>query len=322
MAALNSGRAPVEIPHQVTENAFGRPATGTRALALAETLAGYVLAGPAFLLLLALFILPALAVFVIAVTDWQFGARSLSFVGLRNFTALFADPVFRRSLLNSIVYVGLVVPVTVGLGLLIALLIESDRSLRAFYRAMHFLPYMATLAAMAIVWEALLHPTIGLVNQALASLGFATVNWLRDQRTVLPVLAVIGIWQSLGIATILFLAGLKAVPSDLYDAADVDGADGWLDRLRTVTIPMIGPVMMFVVIVTALRAFQTFDTVKILTQGGPANASELLLHTLYIESFEFLRTGYGAAITVVFLLIVLGLTLLQARLMDRRVHYA
>jgi multiple sugar transport system permease protein len=322
MAAVNSGRAPIGIPHQVTDNALGPPVAGARALTLAEALAGYALAGPACLLLLALFIFPALAVFVIAVTDWQLGARSLSFVGLRNFTALFADPVFRRSLLNSIVYVGLVVPVTVGLGFLVALLIESGRSLRAFYRAMHFLPYMATLAAMAIVWEALLHPTIGLVNQALGSLGFATVNWLRDARTVLPVLAVIGIWQSLGIATILFLAGLKAVPSDLYDAADVDGADGWLDRLRTVTLPMIGPVMMFVVIVTALRAFQTFDTVKILTQGGPADASELLLHTLYVESFEFLRTGYGAAIAVVFLLIVLGLTLLQARLMDRRVHYA
>src|SRR5262249_49696368 len=133
---------------------------------------------------------------------------------------------------------------------------------------------------------------------------------------------VIGIWQNLGFAMVLFMAGLKSIPQDLYDAAAVDGADSVLDRLRTVTLPLLGPVTMFVVIVEALNAFRVFDTVKILTQGGPAKSSEVLLYTLYTESFEFLRTGYGAAITVVFLAIIVTLTLLQARIMDRRVHYS
>ena len=298
------------------------PATrAARALRFAEAVAAYLLAGPAVVLLLVLFLLPTVAVFVIAATDWQFGARSLSFVGLRNFAELFADPVFRISFVNTVIYGLIVIPGTVGLGLVIALLIESGRSLRAFYQAVHFLPYMATLAAMAIAWEALLHPTIGLVNQTLSALGLPTANWLRDEGTVLPVLAVIGIWQNLGFAMVLFLAGLKSIPRDLYDAADVDGADGWLDRLRTVTLPMLGPVTMFVVIVTALKALQVFDTVKVLTQGGPARASEVLLYTLYVESFEFLRTGYGAAVTVVFLIMVVALTLLQARVLDKRVHY-
>jgi multiple sugar transport system permease protein len=288
---------------------------------LADAVAAYALAGPAFLLLLCLLILPTFAVFVIATTDWQFGARTLDFVGARNFVELFADPNFRISFGNTVLYVLIVVPGTVGLGLLIALLIEAGRSLRAFYRAIHFLPFMATLAAMAIAWEGLLHPTIGLVNQTLAVLGLPTVNWLRDETTVLPVLAAIGIWQNLGFAMVLYLAGLKSIPQDLYDAADTDGADGWLDRLRTVTLPMLGPVSMFVVIVVALKAFQTFDTVQILTQGGPGHASEVLLYTLYRESFEYLRTGYGAAVTVVFLGIVVTLTLVQARVMDRRVHY-
>jgi multiple sugar transport system permease protein len=287
-----------------------------------EALAGYALAGPAFILLMALFFLPTLAVFVIATTDWQFGARGLHFVGLKNFAELFGDPVFRISLVNTMLYVLIVVPATVGIGLLVALAIESGRTLRAFYRAVHFLPYMATLAAMAVVWEALLHPTIGLVNQGLSAFGLPGGNWLRDERTVLPVLAMIGVWQNLGFAMVLFLAGLKAIPRDLYEAAEIDGADGALDRLRTVTLPLLGPVTMFVVIVTALRAFEVFDTVKILTQGGPAHASEVLLHTLYVESFEYLRTGYGAAVTIVFLAIVVGLTLLQARVMDRRIHYS
>lgn len=287
----------------------------------AETFAAWGLAGPAFLLLGILFLLPVLAVIVIALTDWQFGARSLSFVGGKNFAALFADPDFRTSLSNTVFYVLIVVPGTVGLGLVIALLIEAGQSLRAFYRAIHFLPFMATLAAMAIAWEALLHPTIGLLNQTLSALGLPTANWLRNEKTVLPVLAFIGIWQNLGFAMVLFLAGLKSIPQDLYDAADIDGADLWPDRLRTVTLPLLGPVIMFVVIVVTLRAFEVFDTVQILTQGGPGHASEMLLYTLYRESFEYLRTGYGAAVAIVFLVIIVALTLIQARVMDKRVHY-
>ncbi|GLS33082.1 multiple sugar transport system permease protein [Mesorhizobium albiziae] len=288
---------------------------------ITETLAAWSLAGPALVLLIGLFFLPLFAVFAIALTDWQFGTSSLSFVGLENFEEVFSDEGFRASLVNTIVYVAIVVPGTIVLGLAIALLIEGGKSFRAFYRAIHFLPYMATLAAMAIAWEALLHPTIGLVNQTLTGLGLPTANWLRDENTVLPVLAIIGIWQNLGFAMVLFLAGLKSIPQDLYDAADIDGADAWLDRLRTVTVPMLGPVTMFVFIVVALRAFETFDTVQVLTQGGPGHASELLLFTLYRESFEYLRTGYGASVAVVFLFIIVALTLIQARVMDKRVHY-
>ncbi|RVK89407.1 sugar ABC transporter permease [Sinorhizobium meliloti] len=288
---------------------------------LAETFTAWSLAGPAIILLFALFFLPVLAVFVIALTDWQFGASSLSFVGFGNFREVIADEGFRASFVNTIVYVAIVVPGTIILGLVIALSIESGRSCRAFYRALHFLPFMATLTAMAIAWEALLHPTIGLVNQTLVSLGLPTANWLRDENTVLPTLAVIGIWQNLGYAMVLFLAGLKSIPRDLYDAADIDGADMWLDRLRTVTLPMLGPVTMFVFIVVSLRAFETFDTVQILTQGGPGHASEMLMFTLYRESFEYLRTGYGASVAVIFLFIVVALTLIQTRVMDKRVHY-
>lgn len=298
-----------------------RTNSGVGGLRRSEAVSAGLLLGPAMLLLLVLFILPVVAVLVIALTDWQFGARTLGFVGFDNFRALADDPRFGQSFFNTMAFVAATVPLTVLLALAIALAIESGRSLRAFYRSLHFLPFMATMAAMAIAWEALLHPTIGLVNQSLRALGLAGANWLRDEATVLPVLGVIFIWKNLGYAMILFLAGLKAIPSELYDAADIDGADQTLSRLSTVTLPLLGPVTMFVTIVVALRAFEVFDTIKVLTQGGPAKASEMLLHTLYVESFEFLRTGYGAAVAVVFLTIVVALTLLQARVMDKRVHY-
>ncbi|RUU02863.1 sugar ABC transporter permease [Mesorhizobium sp. USDA-HM6] len=293
----------------------------SRRQSLHEALWACALVAPALIFLIVLFFLPVIGVFFIALTDWQFGANSLSFVGLANFREVIVDEGFRASLINTVVYVLMVVPGTVLAGLLIALLIESSHSCRALYRAVHFLPFMATATAMAISWEALLHPTIGLVNQSFATLGLPVANWLRDETTVLPVLAVIGIWQNLGYTMVLFLAGLKSIPLDLYDAADVDGADHWLDRLRTVTIPMLGPVSMFVVIVVALRAFETFDTIQILTQGAPGHSSEMLLYTIYRESFEYLRAGYGAAVAIVFLAIVVALTLLQARVMEKRVHY-
>jgi multiple sugar transport system permease protein len=283
---------------------------------------GWLAVSPALLLLIGLLFGPVAAVVLFSLTDWQLGSFTFHFIGLANFRTLFTDPTFWKALTNTLVYVAIVVPGTVLLGLVVALLIEASPGLRGFYRAAHFLPVMSTMSAMAIVWGTMLHPTIGLVNRALGTIGISGVNWLRDERTALLALAVIGIWQGFGFAMVLFVSGLKAVPQPLYDAAAVDGADGVLDRLRVVTLPMLGPVTMFVVILTAKRSFEVFDSVRVLTQGGPNYASEVLLHRLYTESFDFLHMGYGAALTVVYLAIIVLLTLTQARLLEQRVHYS
>jgi multiple sugar transport system permease protein len=287
-----------------------------------EHASGWLAVTPALLLLIGLLFGPVAAVLVFSLTDWQLGSSTFNFVGIANFRTLFTDPTFWKALTNTLVYVAIVVPGTVLLGLTVALLIEASPGLRGFYRAAHFLPVMSTMSAMAIVWGTMLHPTIGLVNRALGVIGISGVNWLRDERTALLALALIGIWQGIGFAMVLFVSGLKAVPQQLYDAAAIDGADGILDRLRFVTLPMLGPVTMFVVILTAKRSFEVFDSARVLTQGGPNYASEVLLHRLYTESFDFLRMGYGAALTVVYLAIIVLLTLTQARLLERRVHYS
>lgn len=283
---------------------------------------GWLAVSPALLLLIGLLFGPVAAVVVFSLTDWQLGSFTFHFIGIANFRTLFTDPTFWKALTNTLVYAAIVVPGTVLLGLIVALLIEASADLRGFYRAAHFLPVMSTMSAMAIVWGTMLHPTIGLVNRVLGAMGISGINWLRDERTALLALAVIGIWQGFGFAMVLFVSGLKAVPQQLYDAAAVDGADGVLDRLRIVTLPMLGPVTMFVVILTAKRSFEVFDSVRVLTQGGPNYSSEVLLHRLYTESFDFLHMGYGAALTVVYLAIIVLLTLTQARLLERRVHYS
>jgi multiple sugar transport system permease protein len=156
----------------------------------------------------------------------------------------------------------------------------------------------------------------------LRGVGFEGYNWLQDRRTALYALCVIGAWQALGFNMVLFLAGLVSIPRQLYDAAEIDGAHGAWARFRLVTWPTLGPTTVFVVVITGIRSFQVFDTVHVLTKGGPSKSSEVLIHTMYVEGFEFFRSGYGAALTVVFLVFVLLVTLLKSSLANRGVHYA
>ena len=280
-------------------------------LSASQNRAGLTLIAPAAILGLVFLIAPLASIFVLAFTDYQLGDRALSFIGLGNFRALADDPVFWRSLSNTLIYSAVVVPGSVLLGLVSALLIDSGTSLRSFYRTAFFLPVMASLLAMAIVWEFMLHPSFGIVNAVMKTLGFAPRNWLKDGSTALYVLAVIGIWQSFGFNMVLFMAGLSAIPRDLYDAAEMDGTPHAWARFKLITWPLLAPVTVFVAITSVIRSFQVFDTVQALTQGGPNKATEVLLYTIYAEGFEFFRSGRAAAITVVFIMLVVGVSLLR-----------
>ena len=174
---------------------------------------------------------------------------------------------------------------------------------------------------MALAWQMLLHPSIGLVNQTLGGLGLPAPDWLSDRGLVIYTLAAIGIWQSVGYNMVLFLAGLAAIPPDLYEAAEVDGATKGWERFWTVTWPMLGPTTLFVAVITATQAFRVFETVATLTRGGPAFASDTLVYALYREGFEYFKAGYASAITMVFFVVMVVLTVAQFRVIERRVHY-
>ncbi len=291
------------------------------ALRRAEALAAYALSLPAFLLMWAMLLGPALAVLLLSFTEWNFGEPQIAWGGTVNYEELWQDRVFWTSLRNTLIYVGVSVPATVALGLGAALLIEGVGRFKGFYRAAYFVPVASTLLAMALVWEFMFHPSVGFVNQAFRAIGIPTTDWLQNPDTALLALAVIGVWQNLGLAMVLFMAGLKAIPKDLYEALAMDGADGGWERFRRVTWPMLGSALVFVVAITAIRSFQVFDTVAVLTEGGPSKATEVLLFTMVQQGFTFLRSAYGAAITVVFLGFTLVLTLAQTFLLDRRAHY-
>jgi multiple sugar transport system permease protein len=164
----------------------------------------------------------------------------------------------------------------------------------------------------------MLDPRIGAVNFALKAFGFKPLDFLHDRKLVLFTLCGIGIWQSVGFNMVLFMAGLTAIPSELYEAAAIDGARRGGSRFALVTWPMLAPVTLFTVVITAIRAFQVFDTVQVLTDGGPNKASEVLLHTIYAEAFGYFRVGYAAALVVVFLVFILALSAIRVFVLGRR----
>lgn len=281
-----------------------------------------LLSAPALLLLLLFVILPTIAVIFLGFTDFELGYASFNFVGFENYADLLNDRTFKKSLWNTTVYAAIVAPVSMALGLGIALLIESEGWGKSLFRTAFFLPVASLLVAMATVWQYLFHPTIGPINAALAMIGVEGPNWLGASSTVMTSLSIIGIWQATGFNMVLFLAGLSAIPRELYQAAEVDGARSALSRFRLVTWPMLGPTTLFVTTISIINSVKVFETVKTLTEGGPNKASEVLLFTIYQEGFVFLKVGYASAMTVIFLAILVSLMFLQYRVMDRKVHYA
>jgi multiple sugar transport system permease protein len=257
---------------------------------------------------------------VLSFTDFEIGAISTTWVGLENFWKAMADPVFCRSITNTLDYVAIVLPGGVILNLVIALLVHGRTRNRGIYEVIYFLPVTTTLIAMAAVWQFLLHPRIGPVNAALKLLGFGEQAFISNPSLLLPTLAVIGLWQIIGFNMVLFLAGLSALPGDLYDAAAVDGADGLINRFLTVTWPQLAPTTMFVAVTTSITGFKVFDLVAALTQGK--DGSEVLLCAIYLEGFQYFKIGYAAALTVIFLVFMLVFSVVQTLQLDRRVHYA
>ena len=286
-----------------------------------ERWTGFGFISPAMLLFGLTGLLPLIVLLGLSFTDYELGATSVKSVGFANFSKAMADPVFRRSLWNTFIYVVIVLPGAVGLGLLVAVLVHGRGRSRAFYEIVYFLPVTSTLIAMATVWQFLLHPSLGPVNAFLRLLGFQEIAFLSEPATVLPTLAVVGIWQLLGFNMVLFLAGISAIPKDLYEAAEIDGCRTGLDRFLTVTWPLLAPMTLFVIVTTSITAFKIFDTVAVMTRGGPMGSSEVLLYAVYLEGFQYFRMGYAAALTVVFLLFIVAFSAVQTYVLERRAHY-
>ena len=292
--------------------------------------------GPALFLMVVILILPILLAGAMSLTDYSLGGDGAQFVGLKNYADIATRSTYEKMFGATLRYVLVTVPVSVALGLGAALLVNSVTRLGAVYKTVYFLPVMAALIAMAIVWEFALHPQIGIVNRLLergcgtplelwhwyaAGCADGFPLWLGDRDYAIWTLCFIGIWQGFGFNMVLYLAGLTGISRDLYHAAEIDGAKSGWARFQLVTWPMLGPTTVFVVTISFIRSFQVFDTVEALTRGGPSKSTYVMMYAIYEKAVRQNLMGVGAAITIVFLAFVLVLTLIQRWLVERRTHY-
>ena len=273
---------------------------------------------PALLAIGLFFVVPTLASLFLSFTDFDIYAladlSNLRFIGFDNYTRLFGNPLFWKAMGNTLWFVVLGVPLVVGLSLGAALLVNAKTlKWRPVWRVALFAPFVTTLVATAVVWRYLLHTRYGLVNYVLGWFGIGPVDWLGDPHASLPAILLFVGWKTFGYNMVIFLAALQTVPSELEEAARIDGAGAWM-RFRHVTFPAIAPTVLLVSILTVAGMFQLFAEPYVMTQGGPAQSTVTVLYFMYEEGFKWWNLGSGAAVAFILFLCIFAVTLVQLRI--------
>jgi ABC-type sugar transport system permease subunit len=256
----------------------------------------------------------------ISLTNWNFISATKKLVGFANYEKFFTSGVFGTVLWNTTFYSASTVTGALGLGLLLALLLNRQIHGRGLLRTILFSPYVMTLSAVALLWSWLYEPRFGLVNIFLGWLGISGPNWLRSTTWAMPALIIMNIWRTLGYNMVIYLSGLQAIPEEVTEAAKIDGANAW-QVFRHITLPLLSPTTFFLVVVGIIASFKVFTAVAVMTSGGPLDTTQVFTYTIYQQAFNFFKAGYAAAIATIFFVLVLILTVVQFRLQRHWVHY-
>ena len=264
-------------------------------------------------------LLPILFAFNVSVREWDLLSQEKPYVGFANFTALFEDEVFRKSIVNTLIYVLVGVPGQLAVGLAVALLLHNVRRFRGLFRTIYFIPYVTSAVAVSWVFRWILMRN-GWLNETLLGLGLEPQLFLQSPRQAIYLVILTIIWQSIGFQMLVFLTGLEGVPRMYYDAAAIDGAGPWR-RFRHVTLPLLNPVIVFSVVIGAISYLQTFGQVLSMTNGEPLNSTRTIVLHVYALAFQRFQMGSAAAATVILFVMILALTLLQFKLVRRKVEY-
>jgi multiple sugar transport system permease protein len=256
----------------------------------------------------------------LSLMSWD-GANPIKWVGLKNFATMFRDDTFWISTFNTIYYVVGTVPTTMICSLLLAVLLNRGMRGRNLFRAIYFFPYVASLVAVAVVWNMMFHPSMGPVNNLLRALGIENPPaWSASTTWAMPTVIGASVWRNAGYYMVIYLAALQGIPRELYEAAKIDGASSW-QSFRKITIPLLTPATFFVSIMLTIQGFKVFDLVYVMTQGGPGRATNVLVFTIWDRAFIYSQYGYSSAVAMVLLAIVLAITIVQFRMEKKWVSY-
>ena len=314
-------RASATAPHELAAApAVTRPATRGRPFWREEWFLFILFVAPNLILFGIFSYWPMIYNTYLSLVRWDMIAPVKTFVGAANYRYLFADDTFRTVLLNSAVFTIGAVGGSLVLGLATALLLNQKLRWRNGARAVLFAPTLLSGAAIGIVWVYIFDPRFGLLARIIGAVGISSPNWLTDPAWAMPAVIIVYIWKNVGFSTVIYLAGLQAIPKDLYEAARIDGA-GVLWRFRSVTIPMLSPITFFLIVTSLLNSFQAFDIIKVMTDGGPVDATNTLIFYVYEQGFVAFNAGRAAAAAMILFAIMFVITLLQMRKGEERVHY-
>lgn len=273
-----------------------------------------------------IFILPALLgtfIFIIIPVFFSFGLsfakwdliNKAEFVGLQNYLEIFTNPLFGKILLNTFVYaistsiLGVIIP------LVLACILNSKIRGAEFFKTVYFLPFVTPMIVIAVIWQWIFDPNIGILNHFL----HLHINWLYDSAFAMPAIIIVSVWKLIGYNMVIFLAGLSSLNQSVFEAAKIDGAN-WIDTFRFVTAPMLSPTIFFVVVITCISSFQVFDLIYLMTQGGPLDSTNVLVYAVYKNAFEYFKIGEASAIAYVLFAIILSLSLIQWKLKKKLVY--
>lgn len=279
-----------------------------------ENFAGLIFILPAFLGTLIFIIIPIFCSFGLSFTKWDL-LNPIEFAGFANYKELFSEPLFFKILVNTVVFAlatsvfGVIIP------LILASILNTKIRGSEFYKTAYFLPFITPMIVIGIVWEWIFDPNIGILNHILR----LHINWLYDTHFAMLALIIISVWKLIGYNMVIFLSSLSGISQSLFEAAKIDGANSF-QVFKNVTVPLLSPIIFFVVIITAISSFQVFDLIYLMTEGGPLDSTNVLVYAIYKNAFEYFNIGKASAIAYVLFTIILILTLVQWNLRKKLVY--
>ncbi len=291
-----------------------KPARSKRWRKTQNLLIAYSFIAPNFIGFAVFTLLPIIAAFMLAFSHWD-GNNPIEFAGLANLWKLFSDRAFMAAFWNTIVYTGLTVPLTLSCSLGLAILLNQKIFGRNFFRTVAFFPYVASLVAVAVVWNMIFNPEFGPVNMILYQLGVDPKNlpgWAADKDWAMVTVIMFSVWKMMGYFMVIYLAGLQGISGELYEAAEIDGANAW-QKFWRITLPQLTPTTFFVSVMLTIQSFKVFDQIYMMTQGGPGTSTLVLVYHVYNEAFISWDLGYSSMVALVLFLLVLMITVIQFR---------
>ena len=258
---------------------------------------------------------PIVATFFFSLTEYDLIGKPV-YIGLGNYIQMFSDKIIGTTVKNTFFFTLLTVPTGMAFSLLLAIFLDQKIAFKRFYRGAFFLPSITSMVAVSIVWQWMYNPEFGLFNYFLSFFGVKGITWLSSSSTSLISIAIVSIWKGAGYNMMLFLAGLQGISNTYYEASELDGANKWQQFTR-ITLPMLSPTIFFIFVMSIIGSFQVFDSVMLMTKGGPGRSSSVLVHYLYQNAFQYFSMGYACAIAYLLFFIVLVVTLFNMRFEKR-----